>query len=279
MKTKLTQQKKLFIMVIAILSIFSTVLVGCGKQNSDNVADETAKIEESTETTDESVETTEPTEETGETEETEEPTVESEPTEETEESTDEPESEEPKHTHSWSKATCTEPKKCECGETSGKALGHNFSNGKCSRCGTTDPNYQPPHTHNWSNATCTSPKTCTSCGQTSGSALGHNYSNGHCTRCGAHDASYVPPHTHSWNIIEWIEHVFSHQEVTAVMCCNSCGAQFTTSSELDAHQAETGWDGNYAHSGWHSDYIYRDIYMDVVHHRRECACGAVEQID
>ena len=30
----------------------------------------------------------------------------------------------PPHTHVWSEATCTEPQKCECGETQGEALGH-----------------------------------------------------------------------------------------------------------------------------------------------------------
>lgn len=31
------------------------------------------------------------------------------------------------HEHTWSEATCTEPKTCsECGETEGKALGHCF---------------------------------------------------------------------------------------------------------------------------------------------------------
>ena len=39
------------------------------------------------------------------------------------------------HIHSYIDATCTEPKKCSCGETSGKALGHKFdSTGKCERC-------------------------------------------------------------------------------------------------------------------------------------------------
>ncbi|MBQ2746507.1 MAG: hypothetical protein IJF35_02175 [Clostridia bacterium] len=40
----------------------------------------------------------------------------------------------PSHTHSFSAATCTEPKKCSCGATDGKALGHNFVNRTCTRC-------------------------------------------------------------------------------------------------------------------------------------------------
>lgn len=42
--------------------------------------------------------------------------------------------------HSYSSATCTSAKKCTvCGATSGEPLGHNFSNGYCTRCNTADP--------------------------------------------------------------------------------------------------------------------------------------------
>ncbi len=44
-------------------------------------------------------------------------------------------SSQPSHTHSYSAATCTEPKKCSCGATGGPALGHDYKDGKCSRCG------------------------------------------------------------------------------------------------------------------------------------------------
>lgn len=44
--------------------------------------------------------------------------------------------------HKYSKATCTTAAKCTlCGETSGKALGHNYAAGKCSRCGAVDKSY------------------------------------------------------------------------------------------------------------------------------------------
>ncbi len=43
------------------------------------------------------------------------------------------------HTHSWSDATCTEAQKCECGETQGEALGHNYVDGACSVCGEAQP--------------------------------------------------------------------------------------------------------------------------------------------
>ena len=97
--------------------------------------------------------------------------------------------------HNWSKATCTTAKKCTvCGETSGNPLGHNWSNAtcttakKCSICGETSGN---PLGHNWSNATCTTAKKCSICGETSGNALGHNYSNGACLNCNATDPNYA----------------------------------------------------------------------------------------
>ena len=43
------------------------------------------------------------------------------------------------HVHSWSDATCTEPQKCECGETNGEAAGHNYVDGVCSACGEAAP--------------------------------------------------------------------------------------------------------------------------------------------
>lgn len=75
----------------------------------------------------------------------------------------------PTHTHSYSDATCTSPKKCSCGVTAGSALGHSYSA-----------------------ADCISPKTCTRCGQTEGSALGHNYVNNKCSRCGKVDPDSLP---------------------------------------------------------------------------------------
>ncbi len=37
--------------------------------------------------------------------------------------------------HSYSAATCTSPKKCSCGATSGKARGHSYEFFKCTMCG------------------------------------------------------------------------------------------------------------------------------------------------
>jgi len=68
----------------------------------------------------------------------------------------------PSHTHTFSKATCTEPSKCACGTTQGSALGHD-----------------------WQGATCKAPKTCKTCGATEGQKGDHSYSAGKCTVCGA----------------------------------------------------------------------------------------------
>ena len=38
--------------------------------------------------------------------------------------------------HKWNNATCTVAKRCSvCGATEGAALGHNYQNGVCTRCG------------------------------------------------------------------------------------------------------------------------------------------------
>lgn len=50
----------------------------------------------------------------------------------------------PSHTHNFAPATCTSPKKCSCGATEGKALGHSYKNGVCTRCSAVDPNYLTP---------------------------------------------------------------------------------------------------------------------------------------
>lgn len=48
------------------------------------------------------------------------------------------------HTHSYSDATCTKAAKCSCGAKKGKALGHSYKNGVCTRCKAKDPNYKAP---------------------------------------------------------------------------------------------------------------------------------------
>ena len=122
------------------------------------------------------------------------------------------------HTHSYTAAvtapTCTEQGyttyTCSCGDSYKSdykdALGHDYQNGTCTRCGAKDPGATPPHTHDYKAAvtvpTCTqagyTTYTC-SCGDSYKSdykdALGHDYKNGLCTRCGAKDPS---AHTHDY---------------------------------------------------------------------------------
>ena len=81
------------------------------------------------------------------------------------------------HEHTWTEATCTEPKTCsECGKTEGEALGHD-----------------------WTEATCAAPKTCTRCGETEGEALAHTLTEATfqspavCTVCGAEVGEPLTP--------------------------------------------------------------------------------------
>ena len=128
------------------------------------------------------------------------------------------------HTHSYTAAvtapTCTEQGyttyTCSCGDSYKSdykdALGHDYKNGLCTRCGAKDPGATPPHTHDYK-AVVTKP-TCTqagyttytcSCGDSYKSdykdALGHDYKNGTCTRCGAKDPGVTPPHTHDYKSV------------------------------------------------------------------------------
>ena len=104
-------------------------------------------------------------------------------------------------------ATCTDQGytsyQCsKCGDaytTYTAALGHDFVEGVCTRCGALDPDHNPGHTHSYTDEviapTCTkngyTVHTCTVCGESYKDsevpALGHNFVNGVCTRCGALD--------------------------------------------------------------------------------------------
>ena len=68
------------------------------------------------------------------------------------------------HVHNFTiKATCEQPAKCVCGETSGVANGHQ-----------------------WEDATCTTPKQCDICNKTEGKALGHSFNDNapfYCSTC------------------------------------------------------------------------------------------------
>ena len=105
--------------------------------------------------------------------------------------------------------TCTEGGytlwECECGKSyetlHTKALGHEYKDGLCIRCGAKDPN---AHTHKYvetvTKPTCTekgyTTYTCSVCNDSyKGSytdALGHSYVGGVCTRCNAKDPDYKP---------------------------------------------------------------------------------------
>lgn len=90
--------------------------------------------------------------------------------------------------HSWTEATCTEPKTCsKCGATEGTAKGHTFHEATCNApktceiCGYTEGEKLE---HHFLEATCEEPETCEYCGETRGEALGHTTGLGICERCG-----------------------------------------------------------------------------------------------
>ncbi|MBR6252866.1 MAG: S-layer homology domain-containing protein [Clostridia bacterium] len=158
-------------------------------------------------------------------------------------------------THTYKAATCTTPKTCtKCGATLGSALGHNYSGGKCTRCGKTqpggggttptpEPTPTPVHTHTYTAATCTKPKTCTSCGATLGSALGHNFqvtstqaatctaggkTTSTCTRCGQTQSSTTPALGHDYVSTTTAATCTSPAKVTKR--CSRCGDTQTTTT-------------------------------------------------
>jgi len=152
----------------------------------------------------------------------------------------------PPHTHDYKAAvtapTCTQAGyttyTCSCGDSYKSdykdALGHDYKNGTCTRCGAKDPGVTPPHTHDYKAAvtapTCTqagyTTYTC-SCGDSYKSdykdALGHDYKNGACTRCGAKDPGVTPPHTHDYKAVV-TKPTCTEQSYTTYTC--SCGDSY-----------------------------------------------------
>ena len=123
------------------------------------------------------------------------------------------------HSHTWTEATCTEPKTCSgCGETEGEALGHLWTEATCtepktcSRCGETEGE---PLGHLPQGATCTEAAICSRCGETVGEPLGHDVpelsctDGGVCTRCGAE--------------IEALGHDWVEATCTKPKTCSRCG--------------------------------------------------------
>ncbi len=186
--------KKLISLLLAVWMLFCLSACGITETSSnptntpyESQTDTTQNTEENTQTESENNEVSSNTEESKENDtQTQTPVSQSKPASTTNQ---------PTHTHSYSNATCTSPKKCSCGATAGTALGHQFSSATCTspkicgRCGKTSGNALG---HNYSAANCNSPKTCTRCGQTEGSALGHNYVNNKCSRCGKVDPDSLP---------------------------------------------------------------------------------------
>ena len=151
------------------------------------------------------------------------------------------------HTHSYTAAvtapTCTEQGyttyTCSCGDSYKSdykdALGHDYKNGTCTRCGAKDPGATPPHTHDYK-AVVTAP-TCTqagyttytcSCGDSYKSdykdALGHDYKNGTCTRCGAKDPGVTPPHTHDYKAV--VTKPTCTEQGYTTYTCSICGDSY-----------------------------------------------------
>ena len=94
---------------------------------------------------------------------------------------------------------------CDAEETQEiPALGHDFKDGKCTRCDEPDPNYTAPacsHTYgDWvttKEATCAEEgvreRTCTKCGAKQTEKIGkkdHEFKDGVCTKCGQKDSNY-----------------------------------------------------------------------------------------
>lgn len=250
-------KKSSTILLISLLAIL--MLVGCGSQNSETGVSENDATHTSAIAEEESEESVEPTstpeatvEPTTTPEASEEPTSTPNPTE-APEATEEPES---------------TPEPTEAPETPAP---------------TEEPEpTEPPHTHNYS-ASVTQP-TCTTqgyttytcnCGDsyrdnyTTGS---HNYSNGTCTTCGASDPNYIPPHTHSWTEHTWTEDVVDGHMVEVYVC--DCNIEWATIDECMAHQMATPQCG-----GWCNNNKWVETITQIIHHYRECACGAREDID
>ena len=109
------------------------------------------------------------------------------------------------HEHFFAEATCTEPKTCDCGETEGFPLEHDWEKATCetlktcSLCGKNDGEYAE---HTWKVATCKEPKTCSVCGKTEGNALEHEWKDATCTKastCKLCGKTTGEPKTHTYN--------------------------------------------------------------------------------
>ena len=79
-----------------------------------------------------------------------------------------------RHTHTFSEATCTTAKICECGEIAGEPLGHTWVDATCTTaktCSVCNLTEGTPLEHQWIEATTENPKTCELCSLTEGEPL------------------------------------------------------------------------------------------------------------
>ena len=150
------------------------------------------------------------------------------------------------HTHSYTAAvtapTCTEQGyttyTCSCGDSYKSdykdALGHDYKNGTCTRCGAKDPGATPPHTHDYKSVvtkpTCTeqgyTTYTCSICGDSYKGdykdARGHLFVLGKCIRCGEQDPD---SHTHEYTKTV-VAPTCTTRGYTEHVC--SCGSSYKT---------------------------------------------------
>lgn len=111
------------------------------------------------------------------------------------------------HVHSFTDATCEDPKTCTaCGATEGSAMGHS-----------------------WQDATCTKPKTCSVCKETSGTTAAHSYQNGKCSVCGQADPN--DPST----VMVWIPTKGGKKYHSKASCSNMIDPQQVTQEYAEAN--------------------------------------------
>ncbi len=207
--------KKALSLLLAFVMLLS--LCACGNSNNQNTEPSSFSQNTTGNTEDSTQETTEATQATTEestTASTEEPTTA--PIDEMD--TKPADTSKPTHTHSYSAATCTQPKKCSCGATNGSALGHTWTPATCTvpkTCSVCKATEGSAVGHKWANATCSTPKTCSVCKATEGNAAGHNWSKATCT---------VPKTCTKCNATEGIAagHSWSNATCQAPKTCSVC---------------------------------------------------------
>ena len=109
--------------------------------------------------------------------------------------------------------TCNEDESKSFKDNYTEALGHDFVEGSCTRCGEADPDYNPEPTYTYT-VSVVAP-TCTEQGYTLHTcnedesksfkdnyteALGHDFVDGTCTRCGEADPDYNPEPTYTYTV-------------------------------------------------------------------------------